>query len=222
MTINDQQLAALVHAALLRDERLSAQPINVSVQDRMVRLSGIVQSFRRKLVAQEIAAHFEHVRDVRNALTVEPAFVNADHEVATYVRSSLDAHADITKEAITVGVDAGKVTLTGHVASRWERSLADDIARSARGVRDVQNLLVINEFEKSVDEQMSAQICVALSHARGLRDADIHVAISDTAVVLSGEVQHLWQKETAQSVTERFRPVTIQNEIVVNSSTPDA
>lgn len=67
---------------------------------------------------------------------------------------------------------------------------------------------------------MSEQIRTALSHARGLRDADIQVAVSDAAIVLSGEVDHLWQKETAQSVTERFRPVRLQNDIVVRRPPP--
>ena len=218
--MTDQQLAELIQAAILLDDRLSAQPIEVSVEDGNVTLTGTVQSFRRKLAAHRIAGNFDYVRDVQNDLAVEPAYATADTEVAGYVRSSLDAHADITKEAVTVSVKAGNVTLTGHVASSWERAQAEDIARSARGVRDVNNLLVIDVFEMAADEQMSEQIHTALIHARGLRDADIHVAVSDAAVVLSGEVDHLLQKETAQSVTERFRPVRLQNDIVVRRPPP--
>jgi osmotically-inducible protein OsmY len=105
------------------------------------------------------------------------------------------------------------------VGSPWERALAEDITRSARGVRNVKNYLDVRPFEMAVDEQMSHQIRRALSESRGLRDADVHVAVNDGTVVLSGEVDHLWQKETAQSVTGRFRPMRLQNDIVVRRHT---
>lgn len=213
--ISDEQLAKLIEAALMHDERLSAHAITVDVSDALVTLAGRVQSFRRKLVAQQIASDFEYVRDVKNQIVVEPAHATPDDEVAAHVRTSLNADADITKEAIAVSVEAGKVTLTGHVGSAWERAQAEDLARSARGVRDVNNLLGINGNEMVADGQMSDQILAALKHARGLRDAGIRVAVSNTAVVLSGEVDHMWQKETAQSVAERFRPLRLLNEIVV-------
>jgi osmotically-inducible protein OsmY len=57
-----------------------------------------------------------------------------------------------------------------------------------------------------------------MSHARGLRDADVRVAVSQGLIVLSGEVDHLWQKETAGAVAERFRPVLLRNDILVRSS----
>ena len=41
------------------------------------------------------------------------------------------------------------------------------------------------------------------------------MAVTDGAVFLSGEVTELWQKEAAQAVSERFRPVTLRNDIVV-------
>jgi len=218
MVISDQQLAQLIQDSLLSDGRLSAGPVLVSVSQGVVVLKGTVQSYRRKLAAQQITAQFDYVRDVENQLKVEPACVTADEKVAQNVRQSLDAHSEVTKQAITVSVESGIVTLTGNIASPWERIQAEDAARSARGVRDVINLLVIDAIEMVVNDQMSQRIRTALRHARGLRHAEINVAVSESAVILSGQVDHLWQKDAAQGVAEQFRPVHLQNNIQVGHS----
>lgn len=43
----------------------------------------------------------------------------------------------------------------------------------------------------------------------------INVAVSEMAIILSGEVDHLWQKETAESVVQWFRPMNLENRIIV-------
>jgi osmotically-inducible protein OsmY len=212
---HDQQLHDRINAAFVLDERLSSQPIRILVEDGIVILQGTVQSFRRKLAAQQIAAQFDYVRELRNELRVEPSTVESDDDVAAAVRTSLAADADITRAAVTVAVNRGEVTLTGNVSSQWERALAEDLARSVRGVREVQNLLLIDDAQVVADEEMSAKIQTALNETYGLRDMHVRVAINDVAVVLSGKVDHWWQKETARQITERFRPMKIENEIVV-------
>lgn len=211
----DDQLKLLIEAAIVADDRLSSESVEIEVSDGQVTLSGMVQSYRRKLAAQELVSHFHGVRDIVNDLTVEPACGTPDDDVAEHVRSLLESHADIHRAAITVAVTAGVAALSGHVATPWERKHAEEIARAARGVRDVQNLLIVNAFETAADEQMAERIRVALRHARGLHDADVHVAINESCVVLSGQVDHLWQKDTAQSVAERFRLLHLRNEIQV-------
>ena len=68
------------------------------------------------------------------------------------------------------------------------------------------------------DQALSLNMREALKYARGLRDYDIRVAVTGSLAVLSGTVQHLWQKETAESVARRFRIRTIRNDILVTGS----
>ena len=214
--MNDDELGARIKRALFRDGRLSEQSVSVTVRQGVVTLAGSVQSYRRKLAAQEIAASFEGCRDVVNRLTVHPVSPLPDDQVAEYVRQSLEAHADITKEVITVSVRRGIVTLTGHVSNPFERLIAEDIALSVRGVRSVENLLSVDLDSAIEDEALCREIQSALSLARGLRDVNLRVAVSANTAVLSGTVGELWQKETAESVVRRFRPWSIRNEIVVS------
>lgn len=211
----DVELATLIHNALVHDDRLSADSIDVTVVDRMATLSGMVQSYRRKSVAIDIAESMHGCRGVVDKLVVSPPGVQTDDDVADNVRMMLDAHADVTKEVITVSVKAGVVTLRGHVASRWERELAGDVALGARGVRDIQNLLLVDLDRKIEDEALTSSIQHAISRTSGLQNTNIRVAVHANTAVLSGAVSAPWQRRKAESVSSRFRITEIVNEIVV-------
>jgi osmotically-inducible protein OsmY len=213
----DKTLGKFIKDAMLKDERISGQPIIISVHKGIVSLSGSVQTYRRKLAAQEIASSFEGCRGVKNELVVEPAGPIPDEEVAHNVRDALNAHADITKETIAISATGGIVSLNGNVGSNWERIVAEDVTRSARGVKDVQNLLVVDLPAKMEDKRLEQDIQEALSHARGLKERNIGVAVSEGAVVLSGQALGLAQKEMAERVVRRFRFREIRNDIIVTA-----
>ena len=213
--INDIELGERIERTLMRDSRLSAQPVGIRVKNGEVTLEGWVQTFRRKLAAQQIAAAFEGCRHVINNIEVRPPEPISDTKIASYVRRALRLHADLAKESVTVSVKEGIVSLKGNVYSQWERTIAEDVARSAIGVRDVQNLLVIDPT--AVDENVSIceEIKNVLSHTRGLKDEQIGVALGAGTLVLSGSVKELWKKETAESVANRFGLIRIRNDITV-------
>ncbi|MEA3224974.1 MAG: BON domain-containing protein, partial [Planctomycetota bacterium] len=75
-------------------------------------------------------------------------------------------HADITKDTIAISATGGVVSLNGNVGSNWERIVAEDVARSARGVKDVQNLLVVDLAAKMEDKRLKQDIQEALSLTR--------------------------------------------------------
>jgi osmotically-inducible protein OsmY len=145
----DDELIELIEEAFHGDERVSLEPINVSVKNGVVTLNGTVGTHRRKLAAQEIASSFEGCRDVVNKLTVDPETPPPDREVAKKVKCSLNASADVTADVVNATVTNGSVSLSGAVRSAWERLVAEDVARSARGVRDVENLLVVDPWPRS-------------------------------------------------------------------------
>jgi osmotically-inducible protein OsmY len=211
----DEDLSGLIENAIRRDERVYLQPIDVSVDDGIVTLTGTVRSHRRKLVAYEIASSFEGCRDVVNKLAVDPEAPLPDMEVAKNVVSSLNASADIAPDAITVTVTDGVASLSGAVSTQWERFVAGDVARSARGVRGVENLLAVNPMAEIDHEELAREIKMALDHARQLKDAKLDVKVSGMSVVLLGTVSLLSQKETAETAVRRFGLQEIRNEIIV-------
>ena len=116
----DRDLEEAVRKAMFYDKRLSSQPIDVSVKDAIVCLTGTVQSHSRAVAAYEIAASVPGVREVSKRLVVEPPGDLGDDDVANYVRTALDAHSEVMKAAITVSVSGGVVTLEGSVCDTWQ------------------------------------------------------------------------------------------------------
>lgn len=216
--MQNSDLKQTIESELLSDDRISSQRINIEIEDGIAILRGTIRSFRRKLVAQQIVATYEGIREVRNELVVEPNQASSDEEIADNIRASLNASADVAKEAIVVSVGGGKVTLAGNVGSHWERVVAEDVTRGVRGVRDVVNMLVVDMVHKIDDLALVNSVRGALARARGLGSTDINVAIGEDTVVLSGEVAEPWQKEVAQTVVGRFGLLHIRNDIQVTGT----
>ncbi|MBN2316283.1 MAG: BON domain-containing protein [Sedimentisphaerales bacterium] len=213
--LTDENLTELIRIAIKRDERVYLQPIDVSIDDGIVTFTGTVRSHRRNEVAYEIASSFEGCRDVVNKLVIDPAAPLPDMEIAKNIVSSLNASADIESDAINVGVTNGVASLNGVMSSQWERHVAEDVARSVHGVRDVENLIAVNPIAEIDHEALALEIKTALDHARDLRGTKIEVKISGKTVVLLGIVYELSQKETVERVVRRFGLQDIGNEIIV-------
>ena len=211
----DEVMEGAIHQAMIGDKRLSAQVIRVSVKNGIVRLEGSVQSYRRALAAVELAASWPGVRDVINGRIVEPVGSLTDAEVAENVRAALESSEDVVKDAITVSVEGGVAILQGSVGDAWQYAIAEDVARSARGVRDVRNLLVAHLTDLINDEETAHEIQQAVGRLCGHSIDTVRVAVNGSTVVLSGTVATLPQKEALRDVVRRFGLLDVQNEVQV-------
>ncbi len=211
----DRKLEEAVRKAMVYDKRLSSQPIEISVKDGIVCLTGTVQFYGRAVAAYEIAASMPGVREVSQRLVVQPPGDIRDDDVANYVRAALDAQAEVIKEAITVSVFGGVATLEGSVRDTWQQALAEDIAHSARGVRDVRNRLAVDLGQQLNDEETGYDIEFAIHHICGRLGANIKVAVNAQAVVLSGTVTTLPVKEKAERIARNYGALNVRNDIEV-------
>lgn len=77
-------------------------------------------------------------------------YTRSDERIREDVSDKLTEHPDLDASEIEVRVAQGEVKLEGSVDSRWAKRLAEDIAESCTGVRDVMNQLrVPSDFESS-------------------------------------------------------------------------
>jgi osmotically-inducible protein OsmY len=75
-------------------------------------------------------------------------YTRSDERIREDVSDKLMEHPDLDASEIEVRVSGGEVTLSGSVESRWAKRLAEDIAESCTGVRDVMNQLrVPSDFD---------------------------------------------------------------------------
>ena len=155
------------------------------------------------------------VREVSKHLVVEPPGDIRDDEVANYVRTALDAHSEVMKPAITVSVSGGVATLEGSVRDTWQYAVAEDVARSARGVRDVRNRLVVDLQEQVNDEEISYEIQSAICHICGLSGDGIKVAVNDPSRCAVRYGGTLPMKEHAERVAHNYGALNVRNDIEV-------
>ncbi len=219
MERSDQDVRQRVLAALRADDRLSSQPIDVTVSREHVALVGSVQSFRRKTAAQEIAVAACGTALVENKLEVVPPENPSDKQIAEEVRSLIDEDARLVGQALVVEVRAGRVTLSGAVADAADRLLAEDVALQAPGAQSIVNQVVVDPGACNEAVILTAELELLLKHAPELSDAKLKLAISGDIAVLWGVartrdqidratelVQSVWQGQLRAEVTFRDEP----------------
>jgi len=210
-----ENLKGLIEAELLAMGKLSAHKISVDIDGHQATLSGIVKSYREKLLACETALSFAEIKSVIDDMEIQTTRSLSDNEIELQIRNTFNASADVTSETIKISGHHGKVILTGYVATYFERNAAEDLARGVVGVISVENLLIVNLHEKVADEELCNSIKAAIQRKRQLRDQKINVAVCDGVVELNGEVDELWHKELAASIVRRFDILHIDNDLIV-------
>ena len=107
-------------------DELHAEPgihgdhISVSGSDGVIVLSGCVNSYREKTLAEQAALRVVGVRAVANNITVEvsPIQQRPDQEIAEAAAWALRWNAAVPEDTLQVAVEDGWATLYGSVA--WQ------------------------------------------------------------------------------------------------------
>ena len=158
-----QELADRFRARFAADPRLKDEKLIVSVDAAgVVRLRGDVDSPPERQSAAQLAGGVRGALCVENDLTIEPAgrftpggepsppgvaLPNAAVEdcwIARTIKSRL-AELNGSKTHVNVRVVSGAVTLEGWVESKTTQERALSVARSTRGVRDVEDQLAVSD-----------------------------------------------------------------------------
>jgi osmotically-inducible protein OsmY len=91
---------------------------------------------------------------------------------------------------LAVSERAGTVTLRGTVRSLHQRRVAVDIAKSMRGVRAVEDELIVDPRDRSVDDEIRGVALQALMSSPDVPADMIDVRVADGWLTLSGQVKH--------------------------------
>lgn len=146
--IDDSVITSQVKAALIADPVTKARQIEVETFKGTVQLSGFVSTTEEKDKAGKIAREVKGVQRVQNNLsltrTKESAGEYVDDSVITSkVKAALIADPVTKARQIEVETLKGTVQLSGFVSTAQEKDKAGEIARSVKGVVDVQNKLIV-------------------------------------------------------------------------------
>lgn len=159
---SENELEIAVMRALANHPYVQSR-IAASIDAGVVTLRGDVLSLGEKRAAVAAVYSIMGVESVRDRMRVRsvPAAgkgFGRDERIERAVVSALRAHAVTEARDIAVEVERGVVDLYGDVDNAYERSAADTVAASVRGVRQVNNRLTVTtddewlSFNPYVDE----------------------------------------------------------------------
>jgi osmotically-inducible protein OsmY len=226
----DAELAADVQRSLARSAAIQSTDLHVSSQQGTVKLEGEVGSWAQQRQAELLASGVRGVRAIENELTVLPTRTRPDVALRGDVIATLERDVYLTRSRIGVVVEDGVVTLSGAVASAFEKERAATATRWIPDVRQVRNRLrvewragasdrVAPPLPRS-DAQLEDTIAAAFRQDDRVDAARVDISVKDGRVVLSGRVAHAYERRILEDDARNVVGVawvTNQVEVVTES-----
>jgi osmotically-inducible protein OsmY len=213
----DEAIQTDVLEELKWDTRVRPNEIGVAVKDGIVTLTGWVDSYLKKMAAEEAAHRVPGVKAVVNEIEVRlpGSAERTDHDLAKAVLNALRWDAAIPTGKVDVTVSQGWVTLKGEVEYAFQKRDAERAVQHLAGVKGVTNLIVVKPqvFPSDLKQQIErALIRNAETDARR-----ITVEVEGSRVILRGTVRSYAEKQAAEDTAWSAPGVTeVDSHIVVS------
>ena len=204
----------LVIRELERDAAVDASAIGVAAKDRMVTLTGYVDTYLCKLAAERAAKRVSGVRAVANDIEVRPKVGRTDADIARDIVRSLELRSTVP-DNVQATVRHGYVTLTGETMWEFQRLDAEKAIRHVRGVRGVVNRIGL--APGSAARNVRHRIVEAFSRNADLDARHVRAHTAGDVVTLSGHVGSWLQREIAERAAAEAPGIRrVDNQITVD------
>ena len=204
--VSDDMIKTIVERNLAKQHLLNGKDVSVqvSVDDRVVTLTGTVPSLK---MARDVEKHaWKAKNDVRveNRLTVY-APSRTDEQIATDVSSAIRRYPFYNIFDWVEGkVSNGVVTLTGAVRQPWRKTDYEKIVEEVVGVKQIDNELRPLPLS-TFDDDLRAKAAAAIYREPTLRkyayqaNPPIHVIVENGKVRLEGIVATPMERQIAET-----------------------
>lgn len=222
---SDAELQQDVADALKWDTLVDGSSVGVNVNDGVVKLDGHVRSALAVGRARRIAflsgaksvdiSNLAVQTDGRAVRAVNPPPLT-DDLIKQGVQNALGRDGRIAPADLKIRVSDGVVTLSGPVRSVQARQAAARYAQSIRGVREVDNQLIVKATTTRSDQDITAAVRQALQRDATVGVDHIAVATERGVVTLTGAVPTMAVATEAEHVAGgQAGVVEVQNRIRV-------
>ena len=196
---NDAQIQTDVQNQLKWEPEMNAAQIGVAVNNGIVTLSGIVDTFPKKLTAERIAKNVIGVKAVALDIQVGISPVNrkSDTEIAEACVNALRWDSSVPDDKIKVRVENGTVSIDGAVEWGYQRLAAKNAIMKLTGVKGVNNMVVVKQKPSSID--IKQRIRQSFITTAGHEADNIRLEVLGSKVVLRGSVKSHYEKEEAEN-----------------------
>lgn len=230
----DDQVREDMEEASLYDPATDAFEVGVTVDNKVVTLTGTVDSWQEKQLCEKVAKGVKGVTAIDNDIEVVWPEERSDQEIQLEVEKALEWDAFVDHALIDVDVKDGEVILTGTVGSAAEKNWAYRDAY-VHGVQNVDDTgLQVRRWARDPDlrgkkyvnrsaEAIETAVTDALRMDPRVASFDIipEVAADGITVVLRGTVDNFKAKRAAaQDARNTLGVVSVINRIKVRPATP--
>ncbi len=212
---SDDQIKSEVLSQLGWDTRVKQTEVGVTVKNGVVTLAGTVDSYAKKIAAQQAAHRVRGVLDVANDLEVKvpESIGRTDSEIAHAVRHALEWNVLVPSEQIQTTISNGWVTLEGNVEHYSERFAAERTVRDLGGVSGVTNQIKVRSW---VDPEKVKFLIEDVLELRADRESNrIKVKVEEGDVTLTGVVTSWNEKKSILGAVGHMPGVTAINDHLI-------
>lgn len=174
------------------DPSVDAARIGVAAKDGIVTLTGKVPSYAEKIAAEKSAKRVAGVKGVAQGIEVElPALhQRSDAQIASAALNVLDWEITLPKDAITVKVENGWLTLEGQVSWQFLKANAEQAVRNLTGVNGISNFITVTP-SSIADGDVTDKIRKTFERSAQIDANHVVVKTENGTVKLYGSV-HSW------------------------------
>lgn len=192
--------------------------IGVAVKNGVVTLSGVVDTYSRKLEAERAAKKVLGVKAVAQEIIVKLTEhgKKTDAEIASAVLNALKWHSSIPEDKVKVKVEKGWVTLDGEVDWDFQRVYSKSSVENLEGVVGISNNIKLAPKLKTAD--VKNKIFAAFHRSATLDSENIQISAEGTKVILSGKVRSFVEKKDAERAAYLAPGVTeVENKLMIDT-----
>jgi osmotically-inducible protein OsmY len=213
---SNEDLQRDVQNAIKWEPLLHAAEIGVTVIDGVVTLTGTVDSYVKKLEAEDAAKKVSGVKALVEKIEIKfsSTWKKDDTDIASEILNALKWNWEIPSEDIQVKVENGWVRLDGEVQWNYQREAAKKVVKNLSGVLGVTNDIRIKTASNDAVEKKNIE--EALVRNWSISEQEIDVKVRGNNVTLNGTVNSWYQRDEAGRIAWNAPGVwSVNNEIVV-------
>jgi osmotically-inducible protein OsmY len=197
---------------------LNPNEIGVAVKNGIATLTGTVDSYSKKMLAEKAAKKVIGVKAVPEEIEVRLADhgKKTDTDIALAVVNELKWNSFIPDEKIKVKVEKGWVTLEGELEWNFQRRATKRAVENLEGVVGIINNIVI--VPKIKPSEVKNKISAAFHRSATIDAETIEIEAIGSRVVLSGSVRSFAEKRDAEKAAWLAPGVSqVENNIEINT-----
>lgn len=194
----DLEIQQDVMAEIKWEPLLIVSEIGVAVKNGVVTLSGLVDMYTKKLLAEKAAQRVQGVKAIAEDIKVNILGTDkkSDSEIAETAADVLKWNSSILEEQIKIKAENGWLTLDGEVEWEFIKTSAEKALENLVGVRGITNNIKITSNIDPID--IKRKIMHAFHRSATIDFENVNVETIGSKVILTGKVRSLAEKKDAE------------------------